>query len=89
MSMSKKIRQLLIETEHSITELATLLGTKPQNLTNKLSRDNFSEKELQEIAKVLGCQYEAKFIIKDELGNPILISHIFIHYLFFFSLNNS
>jgi DNA-binding Xre family transcriptional regulator len=71
MSMSKKIRQLLIETEHSITELATLLGTKPQNLTNKLSRDNFSEKELQEIAKVLGCQYEAKFIIKDELGNPI------------------
>ena len=35
MSMSKKIRQLLIETEHSITELATLLGTKPQNLTKR------------------------------------------------------
>lgn len=71
MSMSKKIRQLLIEKDTNITQLATLLETKPQNLTNKLSRDNFSEKELQKIAKVLGCQYEAKFIIKDELGNTI------------------
>ena len=71
MSMSKKIRQLLIEKDTNITQLATLLETKPQNLTNKLSRDNFSERELQKIAEVLGCQYEAKFIIKDEIGNTI------------------
>jgi len=71
MSMSKKIKQLLIEKDTTITKLAVLLGTKPQNLTNKLSRDNFTEKDLQEIAKVLGCKYEAKFIIEDENGNPI------------------
>lgn len=71
MSMSKKIKQLLIEKDITITHLATLLGTKPQNLTNKLSRDNFTEKDLQEIAKVLNCKYEAKFIIVDENGNPV------------------
>lgn len=71
MSMSKKIKQLLIEKDFTITQLASLLGTKPQNLTNKLSRDNFTEKDLQEIAKVLNCKYEAKFIIEDEFGNKI------------------
>ena len=69
--MSKKIKQLLIEKDFTITQLASLLGTKPQNLTNKLSRDNFTEKDLQEIAKVLNCKYEAKFIIEDEFGNKI------------------
>lgn len=71
MSMSKKIKQLLIEKDTSITALAKLLGTKPQNLTNKLSRDNFTEKDLLEIAKVLNCKYEANFIIEDKFGNKI------------------
>ena len=71
MSMSKKIKQLLIEKDTSITKLAILLGTKPQNLTNKLSRDNFTYNDLQKIAKALNCRYEAKFIIDDENGNPI------------------
>jgi len=71
MSMSKKIKQLLIEKDTTITQLAVLLGTKPQNLTNKLSRDNFTEKDLQEIAKVLNCKYEANLIIEDEQGNRI------------------
>lgn len=71
MSMSKKIKQLLIEKDISITKLAELLGTKPQNLTNKLSRDNFTEKDLQKIAEVLNCKYDAKFVIEDEKGNTI------------------
>jgi len=69
--MSKKIKQLLIEKDTTITQLATLLGTKPQNLTNKLSRDNFTEKDLQEIAVALNCKYKANFIIEDEFGNTI------------------
>ena len=71
MSMSKKIKQLLIEKDISITKLAELLGTKPQNLTKKLSRDNFTEKDLQKIAEVLNCKYDAKFVIEDENGNTI------------------
>lgn len=71
MSMSKKIKQLLIEKNTSITNLAKSLGTTPQNLTNKLSRDNFTYTDLQKIAEALGCEYEAKFIIKDEFGNKV------------------
>jgi len=71
MSMSKKIKQLLIEKDTSITKLAELLKTKPQNLTNKLKRDNFTEKDLQEIAEALNCTYEAKFIVTDSLGNIV------------------
>lgn len=71
MSMSKKIKHLLIEKDLTITQLARLLGTTPQNLTNKLSRDNFNEKILQEIAKVLNCKFEAKFVIEDEQSHKI------------------
>ena len=71
MSMSKKIKHLLIEKDLTITQLARLLGTTPQNLTNKLSRDNFNEKNLQEIAKVLNCKFEAKFVIEDNQSSKI------------------
>ncbi len=71
MSMAKKIRQLLIEKDTSITQLALLLGTKPQNVTNKLARDNFSEKELNDIATALNCKFKANFVIEDEDGNIV------------------
>jgi len=71
MSMSKRIKQLLIEKDVNITKLAELLHTTPQNITNKLARDNFTEKDLIQIAEVLGCKYEAKFIVLDENGNTI------------------
>lgn len=71
MSMSKRIKQLLIERDSNITKLAEILGTTPQNLTNKLSRDNFTEKDLIQIAEALNCKYEAKFIVLDDNGNVI------------------
>ena len=71
MSMSKKIRQLLIEKDINVAKLAQLLKTTPQNLSNKLVRDNFSEQDLQEIAKVLNCKFDAKFLVIDENGNII------------------
>lgn len=69
MSMSKRIKQLLIEKDSNISNLAELLHTTPQNITNKLRRDNFTEKDLIEIAEVLGCKFDAKFIVFDEEGN--------------------
>lgn len=71
MSMSKKIKQLLIEKGLTITNLAHLLDTTPQNLSNKLTRNNFTEKDLFEIAEALDVKYEAKFVIVDEAGNKI------------------
>lgn len=71
MSMTEKIRILLIKKGNmSITDLAKLLETTPQNLSGKMKRDNFSEKELQQIAKVLDCDYKSSFVIH-ETGEEI------------------
>jgi len=71
MNMTEKIRILLIKKGNkSITDLAKLLNTTPQNLSGKMKRNNFSVKELEEIAQALGCEYKSSFIIK-ETGEEI------------------
>lgn len=64
-TMSEKIRILLKRKKMTITELASLIETTNQNLSNKLTRDNFSEKELQQIAEALGCRFEGFFVFED------------------------
>lgn len=65
MSMSEKIRIALVKRKISITELAARLGTSQSNLSNKLKRDNFSEKELNQIAEILDCNFKGIFVMKD------------------------
>jgi hypothetical protein len=63
--MSEKIRLVLAKRDKSKAWLAKQLNWSTSNLYNKLKRDNFSEKELIEIAKVLDCTYEAYFSLND------------------------
>lgn len=65
MSMAEKIRMLLAKENKNLTELAELLGTSQPNLWKKMKRDNFSEKELIEIAEAMGVRYEANFVYDD------------------------
>lgn len=65
LTMGEKIRILLRRKKITISDLADMVDTSRQNLTNKLSRDNFTEKELQQIAEVLGCKFEGFFIFDD------------------------
>ncbi|OSA90810.1 UNVERIFIED_ORG: transcriptional regulator [Clostridium botulinum] len=65
LTMGEKIRILIKRKNITISELARLIGTTNQNLSNKLSRDNFSEKELQQIAEALGCKFEGYFVFGD------------------------
>ena len=65
MSMAEKIKIILIKRKMPLSVLAEKLGTSPQNVSGKLSRDNFSEKELHEIATALNCTYEAIFTLRD------------------------
>lgn len=65
MGMAKKIRVVLLERNMTIKELAEKLGTNGNNLSNKLARDNFPEKELVQIADALGCDFEADFVLRD------------------------
>ncbi len=62
---NEKIKLLLGRRQMTVTELATRLGTSRQNLTNKLTRNNFSENELREIAEALDCEFNSFFTMKD------------------------
>ena len=63
MSMSEKIRIVLIKRKMTVSGLAEKLNTSSQNLSGKLSRDNFNEKELTAIANALDCTFEANFTL--------------------------
>lgn len=63
--MSEKIKILLLKNGWSVVDLAKAKSTSSQNLYNKLGRDNFSEKELQEIADILGVKLEINFVMKN------------------------
>jgi hypothetical protein len=64
--MTEKIRILLVKRGNiSEAELARRLAILPQNFNRQMKRDNFTEKDLQRIAKVLNCDFEAGFVLKD------------------------
>lgn len=66
MALSNSIRMMLIKRGNiSEAELARRLDISPQNLHNKLKRDNFTEKDLQEIAKALDCTVSITFKLND------------------------
>jgi len=65
LSMGEKIKILLNRRNMTLTQLAEETGQSRQNMSNKMNRDNFSEKELHEIAKALNCTFEANFTMND------------------------
>lgn len=65
LTAGEKIRVLLKRRGLSVADLAEQTGQTRQNLSNKLSRDNFTEKELQTIAAALGCSYSITFTLND------------------------
>lgn len=70
MAASQKIRIAMLKRNISLNELAERLETSPQNLSGKFRRDNLSEKDMSDIAEVLGCELKISFIEK-ETGETI------------------
>lgn len=62
---AEKIRLIAKRRHMSLTSLADVLGTSRQNLNDKLTRDNFNERDLIAIAAALDCTYESTFILND------------------------
>ena len=58
----EKIKVIMKRNNFTMTELANQLNCSRQNLSNKMSRNNFDEKEPTAIADVLGCELEINFI---------------------------
>lgn len=65
LSVSEKVRLLLARQKRTLGEIAELTGQTRQNLSNKMSRGNFTEREIHAIAKALGGTAEIKFIFPD------------------------
>lgn len=70
MSAAKKIKMLLVEREMTLTQLSKLLNKSLSNMSAKMIRDNFCEKDLKEIADALNFDYEAVFTDR-ETGKKI------------------
>lgn len=63
--LGEKIELVLVKRKMTKSDLARALNCSPSNLYNKLKRNNFSEKEVEEIAKILNCKFEANLILND------------------------
>lgn len=62
---SEKIRIMLVKRKMTMQELAYKIEISPQNLSNKLSRDNFNELEMKNIATALGCKLDINFVMNE------------------------
>lgn len=65
MKTKKQINTILGYLGLSKAELARRLNTSPQNLVQKMKRDNFTKDELEHIAEVLNIKYHAYFELED------------------------
>ena len=65
LSVSEKIKVILKRRGMTMGKLAESTGQTRQNLSNKMTRDNFPEKELREIADALGCDLEISLVMRD------------------------
>ena len=64
-TMREKIKIMLGRRNMTLAQLAEKTGQSRQNMSNKMSRDNFTEKELRTIAAALNCTYNAQFVTND------------------------
>ena len=62
---SKKLRLCLLFKDMQQKYLAEKINTSKTNLNGKILRDNFSEKDMQNIANALNCELVIKLIDKE------------------------
>ena len=65
LTMGEKIRVILKRRGMTVAQLADLTNQTRQNLSNKLTRDNFQEQDIKAIADALNCDYEAYLVMRD------------------------
>lgn len=64
-TMGEKIKIMLKRRNMTLSQLAEATGQSRQNMSNKMNRDNFTEKELYTIGKALNCTFSAGFKMND------------------------
>ena len=61
MSVSEKVRLIMGRKKMTMGELAEATGQTRQNLSNKMTRGNFTEADIEKLANALGCTVEITF----------------------------
>ena len=64
-AMTEKIKIALLKRKLGVKDLAERLECSSQNISGKFKRDNFSIKELEEIAAALDCRLDVSFVMND------------------------
>lgn len=64
LSVSEKTKVLLKRNNMTVAQLASALNISRQNLSNKLSRNNFDERDIKAIANALNCDVSITFTDK-------------------------
>lgn len=65
LTIGEKIKIIMKRQGVTLTELAERTGQSRQNLSNKMTRDNFSDSEVQTMAAALGCTVSTTFTMQD------------------------
>lgn len=64
-SVAEKIRLIMKRQNMTMGELAESSGQTRQNLSNKMTRGNFTERDIETLARALGCQVKISFVLSD------------------------
>ena len=65
MTVAEKIRLIMKRQSMTMGNLADVTEQTRQNLSNKMSRGNFTERDIEALANALGCQVKITFILPD------------------------
>lgn len=62
---TEKIELVLVKRKLTKAQLAEKIHISPQNMYNKMKRDNFTEADMQKIAKALDCKLNITMTLND------------------------
>ena len=65
LTTTEKLRLIMYRQDVRLNELAYETNQTPQNLCNKLSRGNLTEKSIVQLAAALGCTVDIVFTLPD------------------------
>lgn len=65
LTVGEKLKIIMDRRHITMTTLAELSGQSRQNLSNKFSRNNFSEGDIKVLSDAMGCEYDIKFTLPD------------------------
>lgn len=65
MTVAEKVSVIMKRQKMTMGDLAKATGQTRQNLSNKMSRGNFTEKDIAKLAAALGCSVDIRFRTAD------------------------